>query len=111
MHLLFTIAKNRWAALIVGLALIPLGLYNASSTDQVTCGSQVMKQGDICETTRRGSTTARSFAEQKDNDVTGGYILAGIGGVLTLVGATQFVVRARRRSAAAEAAVAPATTA
>lgn len=103
MNLLFSIIKNRWAALIVGLILIPLGLVNANSTEQVTCGSQVMHEGDICETTRRGSTTERSFEEQKQNDVTGGYILAGIGGVLLLAGVTQFVVRARRRSSAAAA--------
>jgi hypothetical protein len=101
MNLLFTIAKNRWAALIIGLVLIPLGLANATSTDQVTCGSQVMEQGDICETTKRGSTTERSYDEQKKSGVTGGYILAGVGGVLVLVGATQFVLRARRRSEAA----------
>jgi hypothetical protein len=98
MNLLFTIAKNRWAALIIGLALIPLGLVTANSTDKVTCGGQVMEQGDICETTRRGSTTERSYDEQKESDVTAGYVLAGIGGVLVLVGATQFVLRARRRS-------------
>jgi hypothetical protein len=98
MNLLFTIAKNRWAALIVGLVLLPFGLYNATSTDRVTCGSQVMSQGDICESSRRGSTTARSYDEQKKSDTTGGYILAGVGGVLLLVGGIQFVLRARRRS-------------
>ncbi|GGN22456.1 hypothetical protein FHR83_005561 [Actinoplanes campanulatus] len=111
MNLLFTIAKNRWAALIIGLVLIPLGLLNATSTDQVTCGGQVMQEGDICETSRRGSTTERSYDEQKENDVTGSYILAGVGGVLVLVGATQFVLRARRRSADATTADAPATAA
>ncbi|MFC4071396.1 hypothetical protein [Actinoplanes subglobosus] len=111
MNLLFSIIKNRWAALIVGLILIPLGLVNANSTEQVTCGSQVMHEGDICETTRRGSTTERSFEEQKQNDVTGGYILAGIGGVLLLAGVTQFVVRARRRSSAAAESDATGTTA
>ncbi|GID93946.1 Trp biosynthesis-associated membrane protein [Amorphoplanes digitatis] len=109
MNLLFTIAKNRWAALIVGLVLLPLGLYNATSTGTVTCGSQVMSQGDTCETSRRGSTTARSYDEQKKSDTTGGYILAGVGGVLVLVGATQLVLRARRRSEEATEA-APAAT-
>lgn len=109
MNLLFTIAKNRWAALIIGLALIPLGLVNANSTEKVTCGDQVMQQGDVCETTRRGTTTERSFDEQKEHGVTGGYLLAGFGGVLVLAGATQFVVRARRRAKAAD--VTPAATA
>ncbi|MEV6596396.1 hypothetical protein AB0M36_05940 [Actinoplanes sp. NPDC051346] len=102
MNLLFTIAKNRWAALIVGLALIPFGLVHAASTE-VTCGGQVMKQGDTCATTKRSSTTERSYDEQKKDDTTGGYILAGVGGVLVLVGATQFVLRSRRRSAEAAA--------
>ncbi|GIE89030.1 hypothetical protein [Actinoplanes regularis] len=110
MHFLFAIAKNRWAALLIGLALIPLGLVNATSTDEVTCGSRVMEQGDICETTRRGSTTERSYDEQKKSDVTGGYVLAGVGGVLVLVGATQFVLRARRRSEAAATTIAAPTT-
>jgi hypothetical protein len=98
MNLLFTIAKNRWAALFIGLALIPLGLFYANSQGEVTCGGQVMQEGDICQTTKRGSTREQTVDEVKQSNVTGGYVIAGVGGVLVLVGATQFVLRARRRS-------------
>jgi hypothetical protein len=108
MNILWAIGKNRWAALIIGLALIPLGLFYANSQDgEVTCGGQVMQEGDICQTTRRGSTTEKSVDDVKQGNVTAGYVISGVGGVLVLVGATQFVLRARRRSADAASTEAP----
>jgi hypothetical protein len=103
MNILWAIGKNRWAALFIGLAQIPLGLFYANSQDgEITCGGQVMQEGDICETTRRGSTREQSLDEMKQGNITAGYVISGVGGVLVLVGVTQFVLRARRRSAEAE---------
>ena len=85
-------------ALIIGGGLIIFGITQAVS-DDVSCGSQKMTQGDICETKSNGSTKERGYEEQKKDNQRTGYIMAGVGGVILLGGVFQGIRTARRRTA------------
>jgi hypothetical protein len=80
-----------------------LGGIGQTTTDEVTCGGEVMVPGDICQETRGGSTTEYTYDEQKASDRSSGWVLVGIGGVLLAAGLASgvaAVVGRNRRSPA-----------
>jgi len=106
--MLWRIIGNRWGALIVGAVALVIGLVLMQSSE-VKCGSQMMSPGDICQVTKRGNTTERTYDEQKSSGKTTAYIITGVGALLIIGGGVAFVLRMRRRSA--DPAPAPAPTA
>ncbi|WP_214408313.1 hypothetical protein [Pseudonocardia lacus] len=92
--------------LALGVFMV-LGGIGQTTTDEVTCGGQVMAPGDICQEIRNGSTTEYTYDEQKENDRNSGWVLVGIGGVLTAIGLATGVatVVGRNRRAPAPAPV------
>ncbi|GHJ49812.1 hypothetical protein Cs7R123_71540 [Catellatospora sp. TT07R-123] len=85
------IITNKYGLLIVGLLVLGAGFYMVNQTD-VTCGSDVMSPGDICQTTRKGHTTESTYEEEKSSQHTGGMIAMGLGGAAALGGAGWIVV-------------------
>jgi hypothetical protein len=94
---LWGIVKNKYGMLILGLIALGAGIFMLTRTD-VTCGGEVMQAGDVCEHSKAGITTAtKSTEEEKSNQRTGGMVLTGLGGALTLGGAGWIVVSLTRR--------------
>lgn len=100
-----------WIAVaVLGVILVvsSTGIWRDDSKQpEITCGSDVMGPGDVCEETRRGVTVdtytyEEKFQEQKDGDSnfakSGRWIQLGIGSAL-LVGGTVGIFLARRRRA------------
>ncbi|MBP2475270.1 putative membrane protein [Crossiella equi] len=88
---------------VVGVILFFVGFSERNSTE-VTCGSQVMSPGDQCTTTRKGRSTTRSYAEQRDSDKAGGLAMMFIGpGLVALGGFLAFREKKKQNKAMAEA--------
>jgi L,D-peptidoglycan transpeptidase YkuD (ErfK/YbiS/YcfS/YnhG family) len=88
------IVNKRVTALILGAVAVVVGIVLLSSTE-VKCGNRVMQEGQVCETTRNGSTVTRTYSEQKSDDQRMGYLALGFGVVALLVGAAGFALNAR----------------
>jgi hypothetical protein len=102
--MLWAIIRNKYVMLIIGLAAIGFGIYQANQTS-VTCGGQVMQAGDTCEHTKGSSTTAsNTLDEEKSSKELQSKLLIGVGGALALGGAAWIVIPAFRRKPAEEAA-------
>ncbi|MFF5991171.1 hypothetical protein [Prauserella flavalba] len=87
----------------VGAGLIVGGIL-ALSDDRVMCGSQEMSEGQVCEETRNGETTAeRSLDEQASDNKSTGWLLLG-GGAAMLVGGSAWAYSgfARKKRVTAE---------
>jgi hypothetical protein len=95
------IIANRIALLLVGVVGVIIGFVMLSQTGDVTCGRKVMKPGDACTTTKNGSKTTRTYAEQKRDDATSGYLAIGIGTLMIAAGAAGLVLHSRQTPAAA----------
>ena len=95
--MLWRIIGNRWGAVILGVVAVVFGLILMSSSE-VKCGSQVMQEGDICQVTNKGSTTEKTYDEQKSSERTTAYLITGVGALLIIGGGVAFVLRARRGS-------------
>ena len=76
-------------ALVIGIVLLP--------GSEVKCGGRTMHEGDVCETTRNGSTTRNSFSEQKASDQQKAYLTLGFGVVALVVGGAGFALNSSRR--------------
>jgi hypothetical protein len=101
--MLFRIIANKFGMLVLGLAALGFGIFGLNQTD-VTCGGEVMQAGDTCEHTKAGQTTAlNSFDKEKSSKELSAKILTGVGGALTLGGATWIVVSRMRRKPQTEA--------
>jgi hypothetical protein len=81
--------------LVIGAGLVFAGIGQVT-TDEVTCGGQVMTPDDICTETSSGSSTDRSYAEEKTSGQRSGWVLVGIGGVVLLGGVAAGVGAVRR---------------
>ena len=102
---------KKWVfALIIGIAMLSLGARTDVGSSTITCGSETMSPGDVCEETRGGVTTdTKTYDEMKESQEAGArtfnswgrWALLGAGGVLTIVGIFGIVVVRRRRAAAA----------
>ncbi|HEX6501288.1 MAG TPA: hypothetical protein VF054_19985 [Micromonosporaceae bacterium] len=92
--------QNIIGSIIIGIILIPVGIFFLNTTD-IQCGTgQTMHQGDICEATRKGVTTTYTYEERKAYYARMG--LFGLaGGVAAFAAAGWFIVRSRRETAAA----------
>ena len=95
------IIGNRYGLLILGLIALGVGIFLMSETE-VKCGSNVMKPGDVCTTTRKGVSTDRTFDEQKSSNELTAKIVTGVGGAMTLGGAGWIIVSLTRRKPAPE---------
>lgn len=79
--------------IIIGIGLF-VGGVASSGDNEVKCGSRTMSPGDTCTTIRNGSSTERSYAEQKSKNGREGVImmiigpLVAIGGVVLLAGSS-----------------------
>ena len=91
------LVANRWAALIIGAIALVAGIVMLSQTD-VTCGRKVMKEGDVCATTKRGSTINRTYSEQRQDDALKGYLATGVGVVFLIAGGAGMVMARQRRT-------------
>ena len=70
----------------------------------VSCGGRAMTRGDTCVATGNGTSTERTYDQQKDQGQQGNYIAIGLG-ALIVVGAVFFTVAgARNRRTAGRAA-------
>ncbi|PXY29926.1 hypothetical protein BAY59_11780 [Prauserella coralliicola] len=90
-------------AAVVGAGLIVGGIL-VLGDDRVMCGSQEMSEGQVCEETRNGETTAeRSLDEQASDNKTTGWLLLG-GGAAMLVGGSAWAYHgfARKKRVTAE---------
>jgi hypothetical protein len=74
------------AILAAAGAVVLLGIGGYLWLGDVTCGTDTMSAGDVCEVTHQGDTSERSFTEQRDEQRTnarialiGGVVLAPIG--------------------------------
>jgi hypothetical protein len=86
--------------LAIGGGLMFYGI-NQITSGTVSCGGQTMSPGDTCQVTSNGSTSERTYEQQKGAGKQGDYIGIGVG-VLVIAGAVFFTVagaRNRRRSA------------
>jgi hypothetical protein len=68
---------------VIGIGLLLVGV-NELGSDEVTCGSQQMSPGDICSEIGGGSTTDRTYDEQKSDNERTGWIMTGIGAVFLI---------------------------
>lgn len=98
---------------IVGVGMIVLGII-ALGDDDVTCGGQTMEQGEVCESTRNGETTAeRDYEAQSDENTLTGWLLAGGGAAMVVGGgfwtAAAFTRKKRITADEAAAGLTPAT--
>lgn len=84
--------------LIAGVGLLVVGALNLSDT-AVKCGSKVMQPGDVCTTTRKGTTTDRTYDQQQSYNRRIGVFSAGGGLVVTVVCGAVLVATVRRRRA------------
>jgi hypothetical protein len=103
-NLLWKIFGNRFGAVVLGAAVLAFA-FLAFDSSKVTCGSRTMRAGDECTTTSNGSSTTRSYEEQRAVDGRARMIAIGIGGVLIAGGAAAIVVRAVRPRSKPETAV------
>ncbi len=94
--MLNAVVKRRVAALIIGAVALVIGIVMLSATD-VKCGGKTMREGQVCETTRNGSTTRNTFDEQKRTDQQSAYLAIGFGVVALLVGAAGFALNNRQQ--------------
>lgn len=102
---------KKWVfALCVGVALLALGARTDVNDSTITCGSETMYPGDVCEETRAGSTVdTKTYEEMKASSEAGKRIfnswgrwaLLGGGALLTIAGIAGIVIIRRRRKAAA----------
>lgn len=95
---------------VVGLFLLVLGISELQNSE-VTCGSSVMKPGDICkERSKHGAVTERTYEEQQGSNRNTGIFMVIGGPLLSIGGAVWFVsgVRAVRANSRAKAQFAPA---
>jgi hypothetical protein len=89
------IISNKYGLLIVGLIILGLGIFLMSETE-VKCGDDVMREGTTCTTSRKGTSTTRTYDEQKTfNNITS-YAIGGVGGVMT-VSALVWIIRSVTR--------------
>lgn len=82
--------RNKAYALLAAVAgiFMIVGGFVTLNNDEVTCGSQVMREGSTCsETSRRGgSTTERSMEEQRSDNTRTGWLLLGFGALMAVGG-------------------------
>ncbi|MFC3452263.1 hypothetical protein [Amycolatopsis speibonae] len=107
---------KRWVfVLVVGIGfLVVTLLFSREDPNLIKCGGKIMSPGDICETTKNGRSTGEdTYAEMKaaaesraETFRKHGLWMAGVGVVLTGVGATM-LIRGKRRKAHAAAAAQP----
>lgn len=84
---LFGLLKNKTGLLIIGILLLGFGGLSLLMEDgTVWCGGEKMTVDDVCEETRRGSSTLKSYDEVRSEDHTMAVVAAGAGGVMTLIG-------------------------
>jgi hypothetical protein len=82
--------------LIAGLGLIVVGALNLADSE-VKCGAKVMRPGDICESTRKGITTERTYDQQRSENRRVGFLSTGGGVAVTLVSGTLLAGAVRKR--------------
>jgi hypothetical protein len=97
---IWRIVSNKYGMLVLGVIALAVGIFMLNRTE-VTCGSEVMQVGDVCEHTKRGVTTStNSFEEEQANQRLGGTVFTAAGSALALGGAGWIVVsRLRGRRA------------
>ena len=88
--------------LVVGFGAVGFSVHRfvAGPSKDVTCGGEVMRQGDLCKETRNGSTVdTKSYSEEKTaQESLGGPVVALVVGiVLLLVGVLRLRPMWRRR--------------
>ena len=95
---------------LIGGALIASGAgvgAKSSQPGEITCGSDVMRPGDVCEETRRGVTVdtytyEEKLQEEKDSAATfarsGRWVQLGIGAGVVVLGVVGIVFARRRRA-------------
>jgi hypothetical protein len=90
-------------AIVLGVVAIAVGVYMQffSGTD-VMCGTDVMQPGDLCEETRRGTTTTYTFDEMKQNASMSSWYAMGFG--VVAIGFGAFTLWRGKKKAAAAAA-------
>lgn len=96
--------------MVVGAALIASGAgvgAKSAQPGEITCGSDVMGPGDVCEETRRGVTVdtytyEEKVQEEKDSAATfarsGRWVQLGIGAGLVVLSVVGIVLTRRRRA-------------
>jgi hypothetical protein len=92
-------------ALAIGGGVMFYGI-NDITSGTVSCGGQTMTRGDTCVATKNGSTTKRTYDEQKGQGRQGSYIGIGFGALIVL-GAVFFTVAGARSRRAEKRAANP----
>ncbi|MVU76538.1 hypothetical protein GPX89_04685 [Nocardia sp. ET3-3] len=86
-------------AVVLGIFLIFVGMNQLNKTD-VTCGGQIMTEGDQCRETKHGATTAvRDYNAQKSDNTTTGWGGIGLGALFLIGGGVLLVSRLNRSGA------------
>lgn len=101
-NLLWKVFGNRFGAVVLGVGLLAIGVFGLDDSE-VTCGSQVMSSADKCVTTSNGSSTTRSYEEERVVQRRYQIAFIAVGGVLLAGGTVAIVVRAVRRGTGATA--------
>jgi hypothetical protein len=94
--------------LVAGVGLLVVGALNLSD-NVVKCGSKVMQPGDVCTSTRKGTTTERTYDEQRSYNRRVGTFSVGGGLVVTVVCGAVLVVTVRRRRETSRPTATPST--
>ncbi|WP_106586920.1 hypothetical protein [Murinocardiopsis flavida] len=81
---------------LVGIGMLIIGIATMGETE-VKCGSEVMQPGDICEETRRGNTTERTYEEQAESNTTTSWVMIGLSPIM-VVGGVVWALSGRRKN-------------
>jgi hypothetical protein len=99
---MFGALANRFGMAVVGLVVLGVSLYMLT-TSEVHCGSDTMRPGDVCATTRAGSTIERTYDEEKSSQQRMALFGSALGAALLVGGVVRVVLRRRREAAMAAA--------
>ena len=84
--------------LVAGVGLLVVGALSLSDT-AVKCGPKVMQPGTVCATTRNGTTTERTYDQQRSYDRRMGLAFSVGGLVVTVACGALLAGTLRRRRA------------
>jgi hypothetical protein len=92
--------------LIAGVGLLVVGALSLSDT-AVKCGPKVMQPGTVCASTRNGTTTERTYDQQRSYDRRMGVAFSAGGLVVTVACGALLAGTVRRRRATPQQVVRP----
>ena len=97
MRLATGIVNRRAAFLLLGVVCVLVGIVMLSAST-VTCGDDVMQEGDVClENGAEDSAVQLTYEEEKRGNERGGRTVVGVGVVALLIAGAGYTVTLVRR--------------